>query len=129
MKKESDQAKELFTAWDVKMSKFLTIEDVVEKLTSIGLSVDQYFIRNMMKHEDSKILSMIEFLNVFKHDRFGNRVCKVMASELLDEQKEELINAVNKEDFSVDSGYGTIDDKNCPVSTMSLPLSIQSEDL
>ena len=35
-----DLAKELFRAWDIRMSKFLTLDDIIEKLVSIGLSVD-----------------------------------------------------------------------------------------
>ena len=49
----------------------------------------------LIPYADSDIIRLTEFLNLFKHDRFGSKISNCISKEFLEDQKLQFIEAVN----------------------------------
>ena len=45
---QEDLAKEIFKAWDIKMHRYLTIEEIAENFIGLGLAPDIQFVREIV---------------------------------------------------------------------------------
>ena len=77
---QEDLAKEIFKAWDVKMHRYLTIEEIAENFIGLGLAPDIQFVREIVQALKNRYdpnpdqISLKEFLKIFAPNRFCSKV-------------------------------------------------------
>ena len=70
-------AKEIFTAWDVKLRRYILFDDFAENVIGLGLAPDTNFVRKIFKvikgenNPNPDQINLKEFLKIFNPDRFG----------------------------------------------------------
>jgi len=71
--KDFELAKSIFIAWDTTKKGFLSLEELTEKLIGIGLSTTSKTYNNLLMsiNKNSKILTLKDFLKVFKYNKVG----------------------------------------------------------
>lgn len=85
--KDMEFAKQIFKAWDVKHKGYLTAKEFSEQLCGLGLSTSVNFtqrllsimcrgvFRNDQNRKEVEVLTMKDFLKVFKFNPFAKKAC------------------------------------------------------
>jgi hypothetical protein len=77
--KDLELAKELFKAWDTKLKRHLSFDDITSHLVALGLLVDYRFTETLLKKRTVQVtVTMKEFLAVFEHSRFSQKAAFVI---------------------------------------------------
>lgn len=87
-------AKEIFNAWDVSKKRYLTFQEITNHLIGLGLADNRQFVQRLLvsikqkrqkeqvKDEEIELLTLKQFMKVFEFDKFGERACQTIRSEI-----------------------------------------------
>ena len=93
-RKHVEFAKNLFLSWDEDHKGELKSSDIIKPLIAMGLSSDSKFVTKLLQALDTsskKIrtdlkLSMLDFIKIFKSDKFSEQISSIIQKELQGEE-------------------------------------------
>lgn len=71
-----DMARNIFKAWDIESKGYLTVDELTVQLMSLGLCTSRQFVYRLLAAlskpgKKLELLTLKQFLKVFKYDKFG----------------------------------------------------------
>jgi Ca2+-binding EF-hand superfamily protein len=88
-----DLARDIFNAWDVENKGYLTVEELTVQLMSLGLCTSRQFVERVLaalskKGKKLELLTLKQFLKVFKYDKFGQSANQFIKKEFIQKQRQ-----------------------------------------